>query len=73
MAEQWIDAATALEIVVAPTGNLRGGIESLCDRAHMGLVRSRAKLFVIGDRRAENADVPTKFWWAGGHEALEQN
>lgn len=73
MAEQWIDAATALEIVVAPTGSLRGGIESLCDRAHMGLVKSRAKLFVVGDRRTENADVPAKFWWAGGHEALEQN
>lgn len=76
MAEQWIDAATAVGIVITRS-NDHAGMRALCTRAHNGLVTARARLFVAtegkSERRSENAPVPRAFWWAGGHEALEQN
>ena len=65
MGEQWIDAATACR--------LAGNSHSLCTRLHAGIVTSRARLLLIGERRSENAMVPANFWWADGHEALDQN
>ena len=76
MAEQWIDAATAVGIVITRSDD-HAGMRALCARAHNGLVRARARLFVAtegkAERRIENAPVPKAFWWAGGHEALTQN
>lgn len=37
------------------------------------MIRSRARLLLVGNQRFEEADLPTKFWWAEGHEALEQD
>lgn len=65
MPEHWIAAREALEIV--------GDKYALCARLREGLVQARAKLFVAGDRREEGAPIPKEFWWAGGHEALEQD
>jgi hypothetical protein len=30
-------------------------------------------MFIAGNKSKEDAEVPKEFWWAGGHEALEQN
>ena len=65
MAEQWIEASRALE--------LAGSAYTLCERASAGLVKSRSRLLLIGSDRHEDANIPSKFWWAEGHEALEQN
>lgn len=46
---------------------------SLCARAHAGLVRTKARLLIVGNDRAENVPIPAGFWWAEGHEALEQD
>lgn len=65
MAEQWIEASRALE--------LAGSTFALCERTKAGLIKSRAKLLLIGFDRLEDAVIPTKFWWAEGHEALDQD
>jgi hypothetical protein len=65
MAEQWIDAATALE--------LGGNRFALCSRLHQGLLTARARLLSIGSKQTEHALIPKEFWWATGHEALDQD
>jgi hypothetical protein len=37
------------------------------------LVPTRAARFIQDRETRDNIDVPAGFWWAGGHEALEQN
>ena len=65
MAEQWIEASRALELV--------GTSYTLCERMNAGLIPSRARLLLIDDVRHENVDIPSKFWWADGREALDQD
>ncbi len=42
-------------------------------RAHAGLIRTRADLVLVGDRSDRDIEIPSKFWWAEGHQAIEQN
>jgi hypothetical protein len=76
MAEHWIDSATAVSLVIEGPDDL-DGMRSLCARAHNGLVRTKASLYIVeqgGERkRLENTPLPAGFWWANGYEALEQN
>lgn len=65
MVEQWIEASRALE--------LAGSNYALCERLSAALIQSRARLLTIDDARHENATLPAKFWWADGHEALNQD
>ncbi|MEA3539710.1 MAG: hypothetical protein U9R73_11335 [Pseudomonadota bacterium] len=46
--------------------------EAICGRAFDGLIKSRARLLIIGEKRSEGAIIPHEFWWAKGHPALEQ-
>lgn len=46
---------------------------AVCKRAHAGLLRSQAQLYLAPNQRLERALVPTEFWWAEGHEALDQD
>ena len=45
----------------------------ICERAHGGLIRSRAEQFHLGARVIHNHDIPKEFWWAEGHQALKQD
>jgi hypothetical protein len=72
MAEQWVSAAAARQLV-APSPNDYLLTLTLCTRCHAGLVRTRARLLIVGGERIENCAIPPKFWWAGGREALEQD
>lgn len=72
MADQWISAEAARTLVINPPSEWTETL-SLCARAHAGLVRTKARLLMIGSERAENAPIPPDFWWAEGHEALEQD
>ncbi len=65
VATQWIpaDAARALA----------KGSFALSIRAHAGLVQARAFLLIAGEKSLGVAEVPAKFWWAEGHDALQQN
>lgn len=65
MAEHWIEAAQALDIA--------GDRISLCTRLHAGLIASRARTLSIGGQESDGVKVPKAFWWANGHEALEQD
>ncbi len=46
---------------------------ALCKRAHAGLLKSQAQLYLAPDQRLERVPVPAGFWWAEGEEALEQD
>ena len=65
MAVQWIEARTALDVF--------GNRMTICERTHAGLIRSRAELFNRHDQELRDVELPREFWWAKGHEALEQN
>lgn len=65
MAEQWISAAKALEIV--------GDRFVLCERLNAGLAIARANLILAGDKPHHNKPIPAKFWWGTGHAALDQD
>jgi hypothetical protein len=72
MPTQWITADAARKLISnSPNESL--AMLSLCARVHAGLVRTKARLLVVGDERKDNAPIPRAFWWAEGHEALEQN
>lgn len=72
MPTQWIAAHVARKLVINPPSEMAEML-ALCVRAHAGLVRAKARLLIVGDDRTENAPIPPAFWWAEGHEALEQN
>ena len=69
----WVRASTALSVVAREVGGEYGAILAICERAHAGLIEGRAELFLFGNTRSENASIPAEFWWAEGHEALEQD
>jgi hypothetical protein len=47
--------------------------EAICRRAHAGLIKARAKVFISFEEEQTDFDVPREFWWAEGGPALEQN
>lgn len=65
MADQWIEAGTALGVF--------SNRMAICERCEAGLIRSRAQLFKRHKEELVDAELPREFWWARGHEALEQN
>jgi hypothetical protein len=72
MPPHWIPAAQALSIVAAESSEISARF-AICRQAHAGLLKARARLFDTGNESKENAVIPTSFWWADGHEALEQD
>ena len=70
--DEWVGAAEAVEMLkpISIGGSARYRI---CERAHGGLIRARADQFQHGQRVFHNHDVPKEFWWAEGHQALEQD
>jgi len=71
MQQWWIPARDAYDTIAKHMpGETRFAI---CSRAAEGLMQTRARLLVTEKGRFESAIVPTQFWWAKGHEALEQN
>ncbi|GAA4752479.1 hypothetical protein GCM10023264_19260 [Sphingomonas daechungensis] len=72
MPEFWIPTSKALAAVAAD-GDKREARFAITKRAHAGLLNSRARLFVSERGEAQFALVPREFWWAEGHDALEQD
>jgi predicted nucleotide-binding protein len=68
--EEWISAARAVTLLGLGDYSSR---MTICKRAHAGLIKARAERFIRGGQAADNVDIPAAFWWAEGHEALEQN
>ena len=84
----WVNAHDAIDMLLSKFGNGMASAAGVspAKRAHIGLVKSRARLFkweVKEDnpyggsrniqREAQFAALPPSFWWAKGHEALEQD
>lgn len=75
MATQWISAQQAFDLIERESQTYHPELP-ICARAYAGLLRSKARLMIIGRNRQdrmEHVDLPPKFWWAKGHAALEQN
>lgn len=72
MASQWIDAATARQIV-GELGSVHQAEGLICKRANAGLIKARAELILVGETAQNSHDIPKGFWWAQGEAALEQD
>jgi hypothetical protein len=70
--EDWVSAVAALALL---EGVMTSDMASMtiAARANDGLIRSRAARLLRNNQAKDDAEVPPKFWWARGHEALEQN
>lgn len=66
-----ITAGEAIDLLDKHRGSLAS--EAICKRANDGVITARARLLILDKERHEDADVPAKFWWARGGDALEQN
>lgn len=71
MDDEWISANEAFELV--SKSNPYSAATTICARAHDGLIATKARLVMFGNRRREDAEVPSEFWWARGEGALTQN
>ena len=71
--EEWISAGEAARLLKPSLGGEMMAQMSLCKRAHAGMVRSRAQRLKVAGRPRDDAELPSFFWWAEGHEALHQN
>jgi hypothetical protein len=72
MHEEWLSAADTMSLVEAVLGPHQARL-TIARRAHHGLVRTRALRFISDKQSFDNAELPFKFWWAEGQEALEQD
>lgn len=70
--DQWVRAAEALAILKPILTEYAARLR-ICERAHGGLIRCRAEQFHHGQRILHNYNLPKEFWWAEGHQALEQD
>lgn len=69
-AEQWIPASQARNLASTP---LVDETLAICARAHAGLIKARAELFMVDGKKIGTVRIPDVFWWANGHAALEQD
>jgi hypothetical protein len=70
--EEWITAAEAARLL-KPTFGTHEAQMTICNRAHSGMIRARAQRFIMHDKTRDNCEIPKRFWWAEGHQALTQN
>jgi hypothetical protein len=71
-AEGWLTAAAALALLKPAMGEYTAKM-TICARANAGLIQARAQRFIRDGRARDGVEIPAEFWWARGHEALEQN
>jgi|SRR5579863_453688 len=72
--EEWISGAEAVRLLMPVFNNsAMRAQETICKRAHNGLVRSRAERFIEGEKESRDFEIPKGFWWAEGDSALHQN
>lgn len=70
--DEWVRAAGAIAML-KPILSDHSARLRICERAHGGLIRARAEQFHRGEQAFQNHDIPKEFWWAEGHEALQQD
>ncbi|WP_454641589.1 DUF2513 domain-containing protein [Bradyrhizobium liaoningense] len=70
---KWISAAEAVHLLKPAFKSDLLAKMTICERAHAGLIRARAEKFIVDNKPEGECEIPAEFWWAEGHEALEQN
>lgn len=72
MASLWISASKVIQVFgkYKPEYELKMAI---CARAHQGLIKAQAKTLSFSGEARSAVELPRQFWWAEGHEALEQD
>lgn len=68
----WVPASKALSLIAREMGDYPAML-AMCERAHAGMLSSRAQLYIAPNQRLEQFPIPSEFWWARGHEALDQD
>jgi hypothetical protein len=71
-ADEWLSAPEAYRRIVNATWSSTTNL-ALAQRALSGLLRAKALMLTIDGTDRPDAEIPKRFWWAGGHEALTQD
>ena len=69
---EWVRASEAISMLEPILLEIPARVR-ICERAHGGMIRARAEQFHYGRDVFHKRDVPKEFWWAEGHQALEQD
>lgn len=70
--DEWLPALEALNLAKRHMAGDSARI-AICTRAHLGLIRTRAKRLVMENQPPlSDFKIPIHFWWAEGREALDQ-
>lgn len=72
MPHEWIKAALALEYVSESLADYSAKMR-ICERAHAGLIAAKADRIIFSGKEERDNLIGKSFWWAEGHEALEQD
>jgi len=72
MPNEWITAATALRYL-SDQPYTYNEERAICERAHSGLIATRAETLIWNGEERRLAKIPNEFWWAEGQDALTQN
>ena len=70
--DEWLSAPEAYRRIINQTASL-GTRQAIAQRAHAGVLRAKAQVFIRGPQSMPDAEIPREFWWAGGRPALTQN
>jgi hypothetical protein len=72
MVDEWWSAVETKKCVESLMGPYLAPRAIAC-RARDGLLRTKARRFLVNDIVFDNTVLPPEFWWAGGETALAQN
>lgn len=72
MPHEWIKASLALEYVSGAMSDSSARMR-ICERAHAGLIAAKAERIIWSGKEERDHRISKAFWWAEGHEALEQD
>ncbi|QZH74145.1 MAG: hypothetical protein JY451_10380 [Erythrobacter sp.] len=72
MAHEWIKAPLASHYVADGPFDYDSR-KRICERAHAGLIAAKAEVVIWQGQVERDRLLPKNFWWAEGHEALEQD
>jgi hypothetical protein len=74
MSDEWISAASALQLVAEALGNQHEARLAICSRAYEGLINAKAVRYVAGNGRTlADSKIPRDFWRDRGPSRLAQN
>jgi hypothetical protein len=59
---EWMSAQEALDFLLSFKMCYADAVSTICTRAHTGLIKARAKVFITDDKQRSGAEVPRQFW-----------